>query len=254
MMTVGGGFELSEWFNTVSTRGNGASGGRTAPAKAKAKASGKSATGGDHTPEPSVCFVCHVPNPQWTSSDKVKSAPPVPVCSPECETRYLEGKGLQPKSATTPTPTSSSSKKRKQEDYYVVLDEDDDMNGDDDVDYEHCFVCDRPGPEYMSTNSVKNIPSVPVCGVECEAEHLKRKGKKKGDVSAPAPAPALSSKRNKSAGESSGGAKSAAVKQSLSFLEDHLLENDDSKGYKSWWLRALTFYDFVYQRHAMWHR
>lgn len=246
MMAVGGGFELSEWFNSVSARGssNGGSG-RSAAASAPNK---RASAGKEHAPESSVCFMCHTPNPQWTSSDKVKKAPPVPVCSPDCETRYLESKGLRPV-------RKDGSKKRKQDDIVELLDDDDDddekMGGDDDVDYEHCFVCERPGPEYMSTTSVKSIPSVPVCGIECEAEHLKRKGKKKKAASATTTVTTNAAKRSKPASESS---KSTDVKQSLSFLEDHLLENDDSKGYKSWWLRALTFYDFVYQRHAMWHR
>lgn len=230
MATVGESFELSEWFNSVSDRRSG--GATKSDRKAAKRAHDSSAS--EHAPDPSVCFMCYTPNPVWTSSDKVKKAPPVPVCSEECEAKYLESKGLRP---------VKKDKKRKQQEVEIVdVDDDDD---DNEADTERCFVCERPNPEYMSTNSVKNIPSVPVCGVECEAEHLKRKGKKK--------APVAVAKKPKAA-ESKAVSSALGAKQSLSFLEDHLLENDDSKGYKSWWLRALTFYDFVYQRHAMWHR
>lgn len=240
MTTVGDSFELSEWFNNVSGKGGGAS------SKLDRKSAKVSYASDEHAPDPSVCFMCHLPNPVWTSSDKVKKAPPVPVCSEGCEARYLESKGLRP--------VKKDKKRRPSEDGNETNNED--TNSPEEMDMEHCFVCERPNPEYMSTNSMKNIPSVPVCGVECEAEHLKLKGKKKKSEKSNSNSSSSSSKRPKR-GESSvtkASSEGEDVKRSLSFLEDHLLENDDSKGYKSWWLRALTFYDFVYQRHAMWHR
>lgn len=240
MTTIGDSFELSEWFNNISSkRGGGVS------SKLDRKSAKVGYASDEHTPDPSVCFMCHLPNPVWTSSDKVKKAPPVPVCSEECEARYLESKGLRP--------VKKDKKRQQSEDEH----DGESADGPEEMDMEHCFVCERSNPEYMSTNSMKNIPSVPVCGVECEAEHLKLKGKKKkSEKSEKSNSSSSSSAKRPKRGETATKAASEGedVKRSLSFLEDHLLENDDSKGYKSWWLRALTFYDFVYQRHAMWHR
>jgi hypothetical protein len=42
-----------------------------------------------------------------------------------------------------------------------------------------CFFCHEPDPEYMSTNrDPHNVPSVPVCGLKCEAAYLQSKGQR----------------------------------------------------------------------------
>ena len=42
-----------------------------------------------------VCFVCGKPEPEYMSTDnEPEQAPPVPVCSLECEGKYLASKGL----------------------------------------------------------------------------------------------------------------------------------------------------------------
>uniref|UniRef100_K3WK74 PHD-type domain-containing protein n=1 Tax=Globisporangium ultimum (strain ATCC 200006 / CBS 805.95 / DAOM BR144) TaxID=431595 RepID=K3WK74_GLOUD len=232
--TVDDEFELSTWFNSVSDKENGFNGVFAAKSFRERSGDNKRDSRGD-APDPSVCYMCHMPGPEYMSSDKIRKAPSVPVCSEDCEEKYLASKGLRP--------ALKKEKKRKQDEKEEEEDGDADDRDEEEVDYAHCYVCERDGPEYMSTDQMKNFPSVPVCGVECEAVYLKSKHKKKTKKNDKATPPKKAKKENKD----------SATKRSLSFLEDHLLESDDSKGYKSWWLRALTFYDFVYQRHAMWH-
>jgi hypothetical protein len=152
----------------------------------------------------------------------------------------------------------------------VVLDDSEPVAA---VEMTHCFVCKTPNPEYLSTNTVKGAPSVPVCSLECEADYLKQKGwnasKKDGGkyVQLPPTSPssttdALGQPPSKKAKRDTSGDRTEAMpdeattkrpRRSFSFLDDHMLDAEDGKGYKSWWLGALAFYDFVYQRHGMWH-
>nr|CCA14764.1 conserved hypothetical protein [Albugo laibachii Nc14] len=89
-----------------------------------------------------------------------------------------------------------------------------------------CFVCNYPDPEYMSTNLVQSAPSVPVCSVNCESVYLAREGYT---------APETSRKRQRRENEPK-------------TLSTALITNA-----RSWWMGALSFYDFIYQRHGMWH-
>lgn len=228
-------FELSTWFNSVADKENSRSRMLASASNRDRSGDNKHDDANNPTPDPTVCYMCHMPGPEYVSSDKIRKAPPVSVCSESCEERYLESKGVRP---------ASKKKRKQQEDEDDEVEDNGDANDEEEVDYGHCYVCDRANPDYMSTDQMKNVPSVPVCGVDCEAVYLKSKNKKRAKKTDKA-TPPTNVKNEPSGGEG---------KRSLSFLEDHLLESDDSKGYKSWWLRALTFYDFVYQRHAMWHR
>jgi hypothetical protein len=43
-------------------------------------------------------------------------------------------------------------------------------------------------------------------------------------------------------------------RESLKLLRDTLVQDSvEEEGYTSWWAGALAFYDYVYQRHGMWH-
>ncbi|KAJ0406681.1 hypothetical protein ATCC90586_008098 [Pythium insidiosum] len=129
-----------------------------------------------------------------------------------------------------------------------------------------CFVCAAPNPDYLSTNTVKGAPPVPVCSLNCESDYLKQRGwqasKKNGGKYVQLPSsPTESSKKSKRDEEpvpqtvdlTSEERSTKRQRRSFSFLDDHMLESDEGKGYKSWWLGALAFFDFVYQRHGMWH-
>ncbi|KAK1939358.1 PHD finger protein 10 [Phytophthora citrophthora] len=208
MVNFGDEFQLSRWFNSNS--GNGS-------AHATDSEDGDAAGSADDAVAPSTsvslseCFICHMPNPEYMSTNTAKKAPPVPVCSVGCEAKYLEMKGMRPSSDSRNT------------------------------DPNHCFVCQSPNPAY----SVSSRGTVtPVCSKECEESFLRRKKQRlnAGDTGAP-------TKRSKS--DSNEPVK--RQRRTLNFLGDQLLDSSDGKGYKSWWLGALTFYDFVYQRHGMWH-
>lgn len=236
-------FQLSKWFNGGLGKGGTLSAHSTdsedADASAGFASGGRGATtsGGDDMPEVPECYICHVANPEYMSTTSVKKAPSVPVCSIECETEYLDRKGLRPKGERT---------------YEMVG-----------LGSSECFVCHKANPEYMTTNKVKVAPSVSVCSVECEGKYLQMK---KTQFSSGALSPQLHKvprssssssaikKRGKRDGDEKEGDDAKRPRRSLNFLQDHLLGNDNANAYKSWWLGALTFYDFVYQRHGMWHR
>ncbi|KAG6958358.1 hypothetical protein JG688_00010549 [Phytophthora aleatoria] len=210
MVNFGDEFHLSRWFNNSSSSGSSA--------HATDSEDGDAAGSVDDAVAPSAsanlaeCYICHMPNPEFMSTNTVKKAPPVPVCSVGCEAKYLEMKGMRP-------------------------------SGDSrNADPNHCFVCQAPDPEY----SVSSRGAVtPVCSKECEEAFLRRKKQRgNGDEGG-----AAASKRSKS--DNAEPAK--RQRHTLNFLGDQLLDSSDGKGYKSWWLGALTFYDFVYQRHGMWH-
>lgn len=219
----GDGFQLSKWFNTTSI-------GREHGAESRADADTdteddvpmakrhQSGAGAAAVPE---CHICGMPNPDYMSTNTVKKAPSVPVCSTDCESKYLEQKGLRPSESKARTSVPE-------------------------VDNSRCYVCHVPNPEYMSTNAVKWAPSVPVCGVDCESEFLK--GYKKKDSKANASA------KRQATSNGNDDTEAKRPRRPLSFLDDQLLESEDVKGYKSWWLGALAFYNFVYQRHGMWHQ
>ncbi|RLN87621.1 hypothetical protein BBJ28_00005251 [Nothophytophthora sp. Chile5] len=218
MASFGGNFELSRWFNDSSSKCGASSAHATDSEDGDAAAATDEAfadapAGGLTLAE---CYICRMPNPEYMSTNTVKKAPPVPVCSMACETKYLEKKGMRPKGEA-----------RTQV-----------------ADPMECYVCQTSNPEYMTTNAMKRIPSVPVCSKECESTYLRQRKQRLS-----AGQETSSSKRSKS------DALEPAKRQrrSLNFLGDQLLDSADSNGYKSWWLGALTFYDFVYQRHGMWH-
>ncbi|KAL4159967.1 hypothetical protein PRNP1_000539 [Phytophthora ramorum] len=205
MVNFGDEFQLSRWFN-----------GSTGSAHATDSEDGDAAGSADDavTPSPSAslteCFICHMPNPEYMSTNTAKKAPPVPVCSVGCEAKYLEIKGMRPSGdARTADPN-------------------------------YCFVCHAANPEFSAKRAGG---AVPVCSKECEDTYLRRK-KQRLDGNA-----STSSKRFK--GQDAEPAK--RQRRTLNFLGDQLLDSADGKSYKSWWLGALTFYDFVYQRHGMWH-
>ncbi|KAE9051761.1 hypothetical protein PR003_g204 [Phytophthora rubi] len=207
MVNFGEEFQLSRWFNAS-----------IGPSSAHATDSedGDAAGSADDAVAPSSsaslseCFICHMPNPEYMSTNTVKKAPPVPVCSVGCEAKYLEMKGMRP-----------SGEARN-------------------ADPNQCFMCQAPNPEYSIS---KRGTVVPVCSKECEDAFLRRKKQR------------LNSDEGASAKRAKGDDAEPAKRQrrTLNFLGDQLLDSSDGKGYKSWWLGALTFYDFVYQRHGMWH-
>lgn len=235
-------FQLSKWFNGGLGRGEATHSAHTTDSEDGDASTASVPAAVEEEREPAgggalECFVCRIPNPEYMSTTHVKQAPSVPVCSVECETEYLERKGMRPKGDRS----------------YEMLDGP-----------PECYVCARSNPEFMSTNKVKGAPSVAVCGVDCEARYLAMCKKKAQATSADA-APSTPPPRGSSAGSRSKRAKRDEVeadtfsdpkrlRRSLNFLEDHLIGNDETNSYKSWWLGALTFYDFVYQRHGMWHR
>jgi mono/diheme cytochrome c family protein len=204
MVNFGEEFQLSRWFNGSSS------------AHATDSEDGDAAGSADDTATPSgvsmtECFICHMPNPEFMSTNTAKKAPPVPVCSVGCEAKYLEMKGMRPSG--------------------------------DARDPNHCFICHAANPEFTTSNN-KRATVVPVCSKECEEAYLRRKKQRlSSDDGA-----ATSVKRVKG-----NKAEPARQRRTLNFLNDQLLDSSDGKGYKSWWLGALTFYDFVYQRHGMWH-
>ncbi|POM59548.1 putative transposable element [Phytophthora palmivora] len=210
MVNFGEDFQLSNWFNTNNTSSNSAHG--TDSEDGDAAGSADDAVAPSSSVSLSECFICHMPNPEYMSTNTAKKAPPVPVCSVGCEAKYLEMKGMRP-------------------------------SGDSrNADPNHCFVCQALNPEYsVSTRGTVT----PVCSKECEEAFLRRK---KQRVNADGDA-ASSKKRSK--GDTAEPAK--RQRRTLNFLDDQLLDSSGGKGYKSWWLGALTFYDFVYQRHGMWH-
>ncbi|ETL42698.1 hypothetical protein F442_06746 [Phytophthora nicotianae P10297] len=210
MVNFGDDFQLSRWFNNSNSSNSSAHG--TDSEDGDAAGSVDDAVAPSTSVNLAECFICHMPNPEFMSTNTVKKAPPVPVCSVGCEAKYLEMKGMRP-------------------------------SGDSrNADPNHCFVCQAPDPEY----SVSSRGTVtPVCSKECEETFLcrkKQRGNGDGDGG-------TASKRSKS--DNAEPAK--RQRRTLNFLGDQLLDSSDGKGYKSWWLGALTFYDFVYQRHGMWH-
>ncbi|KAG1708396.1 hypothetical protein DVH05_025073 [Phytophthora capsici] len=208
MVNFGDEFQLSRWFNANSGSGSAHA---TDSEDGDAAGSADDAVGPSTSVSLSECFICHMPNPEYMSTNTAKKAPPVPVCSVGCEAKYLEMKGMRP-----------SGESRS-------------------ADPNHCFVCQSLNPAY----SVSSRGTVtPVCSKECEESFLRRKKQRvnAGDSGA-------STKRSK--GDSNEPVK--RQRRTLNFLGDQLLDSSDGKGYKSWWLGALTFYDFVYQRHGMWH-
>ncbi|EEY69403.1 uncharacterized protein PITG_05635 [Phytophthora infestans T30-4] len=210
MVNFGDEFELSRWFNNTSNSVSSAH--ATDSEDGDAAGSVDDAVAPSSSANLSECFICHMPNPEFMSTNTVKKAAPVPVCSVGCEAKYLEMKGMRP-------------------------------SGDSrNADPNHCFVCQAPDPEYsVSTRGTVT----PVCSKECEGVFLRRK-KQRGNGDGDS---ASASKRSKS--DNAEPAK--RQRRTLNFLGDQLLNSSDGKGYKSWWLGALTFYDFVYQRHGMWH-
>lgn len=211
MVNFGDEFQLSRWFNS-SVSSSSSSAHATDSEDGDAAGSADDAVAPSSSANLAECFICHMPNPEYMSTNTAKKAPPVPVCSVGCEAKYLEMKGMRP------------------------------SNDARNADPNHCFMCQAPNPEYsVSTRGV----ATPVCSKECEEAFLRRKKQRvnsDGDGG-------TSAKRSK--GESSEPAK--RQRRTLNFLGDQLLDSSDGKGYKSWWLGALTFYDFVYQRHGMWH-
>ncbi|KAG6590750.1 protein phf-isoform b [Phytophthora cinnamomi] len=210
MVNFGDEFQLSRWFNAS----NGPSSAHATDSEdGDAAGSADDAVAPSSSASLSECFICHMPNPEYMSTNTVKKAPPVPVCSVGCEAKYLERKGMRPSA--------------------------DARNADPN----HCFMCQAPNPEYSIS---KRGTVVPVCSKECEDAFLRRKKQRVGPDDASA-----SSAAKRTKGDDAEPAK--RQRRTLNFLGDQLLDSSDGKGYKSWWLGALTFYDFVYQRHGMWH-
>lgn len=203
MVNFGEDFQLSLWFNCSAHTTDSEEGDIADP------------TGDVVAPSAGVnmseCFICHIPNPEFMSTNSNKKAPPVPVCSVGCEAKYLEIKGLRPKGDASRATASE------------------------------CFICHAANPEFRTGS--KRAPSVPVCSKECEDAYLRRKKQRVGG------SPRSSLKRVKTENSNS----ATRQRNQLNFLGDQLLGGSDGTGYKSWWLGALTFYDFVYQRHGMWH-
>lgn len=210
MVNFGDEFQLSRWFNCSNSSSNSAH--ATDSEDGDAVGSADDTVASTSTVNVAECFICHIPNPDFMSTNTAKKAPPVPVCSVSCEAKYLEMKGMRP-----------SSDLRN-----AVLNQ--------------CFVCQAPDPE----NSVSTRGSVVrVCNKECEDSFFRRKKQRKNTGSDGF----ASLKRSKDD-------HAEPVKRhrrSLTLLSDQLLDSSEGKSYKSWWLGALTFYDFVYQRHGMWH-
>lgn len=231
-------FRLSKWFNASAARSEASASAHTTDSEdgegSLERETGEGSAGSAGNAGALRCYVCSAANPDYMSTASNKLAPPVPVCSLACEDEYLDRKGLRPRGERT----------------YEMLE----------PSVSECYVCQRANPECMSTNKVKGAPSVPVCGVECEAKYLSSMKKKpsKAEDESPATPPARGSGavRSKRLKKDEADKEEEAAKRprrSLNFLEDHLIGNDDANAYKSWWLGALTFYDFVYQRHGMWH-
>ncbi|OWZ21212.1 hypothetical protein PHMEG_0004261 [Phytophthora megakarya] len=218
MVNFGDEFQLSNWFNT----NNPASNTSHATDSEDGDAAGSADDAASSSVSLSECFICHMPNPEYMSTNTAKKAPPVPVCSVGCEAKYLEMKGMRPSA--------------------------DSRNADP----SQCFVCQAANPEYsVSTRGTVT----PVCSKECEDVFLRRKKQRVGEADQ-----AKRAKENtepakhqaKRAKENTEPAK--RQRRQLNFLGDQLLDSSSGKGgYKSWWLGALTFYDYVYQRHGMWH-
>ena len=209
MVDLGEQFQLSRWFNASSS---------SSSVHSTDSEDGDAAGSADDdaaTPSSSVnlteCFICQLPNPEYMSTNTVKKAPPVPVCSVGCEAKYLERKGMRPSSsdAKNAKPTS-------------------------------CSMCHAADSEYAVSCRGSLTP---VCSKECEEKLLRHK-KRRVDVDGDALG-------TRSSMENVAPAK--RQRRTLNFLGDQLLGNSDGTGYKSWWLGALAFYDFVYQRHGMWH-
>ena len=253
MTSFGDTFELSAWFNAKSEKTDEEN--ETVdddvvvverPSKHARSAEKKKKV------DMAKCFTCKTPGPEYMSTNSVKSAPPVPVCSVDCETAYLESKGAMP----TTSDTKKNGKKAK-----------DDLHADAVVDPTRCYVCTSANPEYMSTNAVKAAPSVPVCGLDCESAYLRMKGVKPSETSEKnEPAYYYTTKKTKRSnsvsqakdtrGHDGSDDETPSAKRSrhtTSLVDNSLHSQDDDQGYKSWWLGALAFYDFVYQRHGMWH-
>ncbi|DBA02404.1 TPA: hypothetical protein N0F65_007223 [Lagenidium giganteum] len=217
MMAVEGEFDLSKWFNRVSSKAERA---ELQHADSAVQDRLGSAAADSSAASASECYMCRMPNPDYWSTNAVKNMPSVPVCSIECEADYLEKKGMRAASGKRVT---------------------------------HCHVCRKANPKNWSTTPSKDVPSVPVCDSHCEALYLKRNGVKRATKP-------TSSKRTKrestddSDFEELGDAFSMHKKLKVDTANaGTLLESEDGKGYKSWWVGALAFYSFVYQRHGMWH-
>ncbi|CAH0491304.1 unnamed protein product [Peronospora farinosa] len=209
MVNFGDEFQLSRWFNASSSSCAHATDSEDGDAMGSTDDVAMSSSSGTTTTQ---CFVCHMPNPEYMSTNTVKKAPPVPVCSVGCEAKYLEKKGMKP---------SGDSKN---------------------VDPNRCFMCQAFNPEFL-ISSRGSVTSV--CSKECEKALFRRKKQRMiadGDESV------LIKRSNGDSVEPT-----KRLRRTLTFLGDQLLDSSDGKGYKSWWLGALTFYDFVYQRHGMWH-
>ncbi|TDH70845.1 hypothetical protein CCR75_001221 [Bremia lactucae] len=210
MVNFGDEFQLGRWFNNSSCS--------SSSAHATDSEDCDAANSMDDTVAPSSsgnvaeCYICHVPNPEFMSTNSVKKAPPVPVCSVSCEAKYLDMKGMRPSS--------------------------DSRNADP----TQCFMCQAFNPEYSISS--RGIVT-PVCSKECEKAFLRRKKQRK---SVEGDSAAMSARSKSDATEPA-----LRQRRKLTFLGDQLLDGSDSNGYKSWWLGALTFYDYVYQRHGMWH-
>ena len=214
MVTFGDEFQLSRWFNASASSSAHATDSEDGDATGSTDDAAMASSSTTTTTTTTQCFVCHMPNPEYMSTNTVKKAPPVPVCSMGCEAKYLEMKGMKP---------SSDSKN---------------------VDPNRCFMCQASNPEFLisSRGSV-----TPVCSKECEKALFRRK--KQRMIADDDDDENMLTKRSN--GNSAEPAK--RLRRTLTFLGDQLLDSSDGKGYKSWWLGALTFYDFVYQRHGMWH-
>uniref|UniRef100_K3WK75 Uncharacterized protein n=1 Tax=Globisporangium ultimum (strain ATCC 200006 / CBS 805.95 / DAOM BR144) TaxID=431595 RepID=K3WK75_GLOUD len=134
--------------------------------------------------DPPVCYVCHTPGPEYNSSNKFKGVPIVPVCSVECESVYLEAREVnldaEPEPAEVKKETRKRTRRQAKKAKTGECSDEEDEEGDEEeqVDFSRCAACNRLNPQYMSTNLVKGVPSVPVCGVKCETKYLASKDKK----------------------------------------------------------------------------
>uniref|UniRef100_A0AAV1UGZ4 PHD-type domain-containing protein n=1 Tax=Peronospora matthiolae TaxID=2874970 RepID=A0AAV1UGZ4_9STRA len=210
MVDFGEKFQLSRWFNASS---NSSSTHSTDSEDGNGTGSVDDAAMSSSSVNLTECFICQMPNPEYMSTNTVKKAPPVPVCSVGCEAKYLERKGMRPSSSAS-------------------------RNADPKL----CSMCHAATSVYAvsSRSSVTRV-----CSKECE-ERLLRHKKRRVDTEEDG-----STLGKRSCGENAAPAK--RQRRTLNFLGDQLLGKSDGKGYKSWWLGALAFYDFVYQRHGMWH-
>ena len=93
--------------------GSGSAGG-TASMDENAADDDDEASSGDMTEaDPVRCFMCHTLDPEYLSTNAVKTAPPVPVCSLECESSYLSKKGWTAKRKSDSPPALEPPAKKR---------------------------------------------------------------------------------------------------------------------------------------------